>query len=39
MENNDIQPVEFVADLLEQGFLIFEKDGIIKKLKVLNSGA
>lgn len=39
MKNTDIQPVEFVADLLEQGFLIFGKDGMIKKVEGIEFGS
>ena len=33
MTFEDIQPLESIADLLNQGWIILEKDGIIRKIR------
>ncbi|HFI0036844.1 TPA: hypothetical protein ACGOTT_001805 [Streptococcus suis] len=35
----DIQPMESVAELLGQGWIILEKNGIIKKVSKVNHGS
>ncbi|NQN45040.1 hypothetical protein HPA19_00500 [Streptococcus suis] len=39
MNFRDIQPVESVSDLLSQGWIILEKDGIIKKVDNVSHGS
>lgn len=39
MDFKDIQPMESVAELLSQGWIILEKDGIIKKVNNVSHGS
>lgn len=39
MTFEDIQPLESVADLLNQGWIILEKDGIIRKIRGVEYGS
>lgn len=39
MDFKDIQPMESVAELLSQGWIILEKDGIIKKVDKVSHGS
>ncbi|HFI0631637.1 TPA: hypothetical protein ACGO4G_000165 [Streptococcus suis] len=39
MDFKEIQPVESVSDLLSQGWIILEKDGIIKKVDKVSHGS
>lgn len=35
----NIKPVEFIRDLLSQGWIILEKDGILKKVNRVEHGS
>ncbi|HEL2309448.1 hypothetical protein P7J26_09400 [Streptococcus suis] len=39
MDFEEIKPVESVAELLSQGWMILEKDGIIKKVSKVSHGS
>ncbi|MGG6838606.1 UNVERIFIED_CONTAM: hypothetical protein KB581_06040 [Streptococcus canis] len=39
MNLEDIQPMESVVELLSQGWIILEKDGIIKKVNNISHGS
>ncbi|HEK9995237.1 hypothetical protein KP735_02765 [Streptococcus equi subsp. zooepidemicus] len=39
MDLKDIKPMESVAELLSQGWIILEKDGIIKKVDKVSHGS